>query len=289
MAIGDQIVDLAIYLKQAQKLDTINSVMDMGDQDLNLNYDQLQKKLSHLKIPEFETLFDRAKYYPERPRVSSSAFWQCLGIKETDRLDLFQLDRENDVKHVFYKIDLNYPLEKKVINKKYDLVTDVGNNEHPFNVAECFRSLHNLTNKNGLMLIQQSIFKGNGLYNFEIGFFESLAAANNYQILYSSYTVSYNNTYFSLPITTNILDIINIGAANTISVIYLFKKIDDDNFNYSYQDLGKEPTREEFFTNSLNFENLPPQRNYVPTNIEHLSIKKMIGVILKKIKKKILK
>jgi len=78
-------------------------------------------------------------------------------------------------------------------------------------------------------------------------------------------------------------------VANTISVIYLFKKIDDNNFNYSYQDLGKKPTREEFFINSLNFENLPPQRNYVPTNIEHLSVNKMLSVILKKIKDKIIK
>jgi hypothetical protein len=287
MAIGNQIVDLAIYLKQIGMLNTINSVLDMGDQDLNVDYENLKQKLKHLKIPKFENLFERSKYYPKRPRVSSSTFWQSLGINETDRLDLIQLERKNDAKHNFYKVDLNYPLDKKVVNKKYDLVTDIGNNEHPFNVSECFRSLHSLTSKNGLMLIQQSIFKGNGLYNFEIGFFESLAACNNYQILYSAYTISYNDVYFSLPITTGILDVININKASTISVIYLFKKINDEDFNYTYQDLGKKPTREEFFSNSLNFENLPPERNYVPTNISHLSIKKMLGVILKKMKTKI--
>jgi hypothetical protein len=288
MAIGNQIVDLVIYLKKIGKLNAINSVLDMGDQDLNLDYENIQRKLKHLEIPGFESLFERSKYYPKRPRVSSSTFWQSLGIKETDRLDLFQLERKNDVKHNFYKIDLNYPIEKKIINKKYDLVTDFGNNEHPFNVSECFRSLHNLTNKNGLMLIQQTVFKGNGLYSFEIGFFESLAACNNYQILYSAYSIYSNNIYFSLPITTDALDVININKTNTISVIYLFKKIDDEIFNYPYQELGKKPTREEFFTNSLNFENLTPERNYVPTHIDHLSIKKMLSTIIKKIKNKIL-
>jgi hypothetical protein len=287
MAIENQIIDLAIYLKQIGKLNSINSVLDMGDQDLNVNYEYLKNKLKHLKITEFENLFERSKYYPKRPRVSSSAFWQSLGINETDRLDLTQLERRNDVKHNFYKIDLNYPVDKRVVNKKYDLVTDIGNNEHPFNVSECFRSLHNFTSKNGLMLIQQSIFKGNGLYNFEIGFFESLAACNNYQILYSAYTISYNGIYFSLPIATDILDVININKVSTISVIYLFKKINDEDFNYTYQDLGKKPIREEFFSNSLNFENLPPERNYVPIHISHLSIKKMLNVILRKIKSKI--
>ena len=43
--------------------------------------------------------------------------------------------------------DLNYPVNEQLNLNQYDLVTDFGNNEHPFNVAESYRSMHSLTNK----------------------------------------------------------------------------------------------------------------------------------------------
>jgi len=289
MALGKQIIDIAVHLKKIGKLDNVKSAIDMGDQDINIEYSVLKNKLQHLKVQNFEKIFERAKNYPERPRVSSSALWQSLGIEKTDRLDLIQLERINDVNHSFYKVDLNYPIPNNLINMKYDLVTDIGNNEHPFNVGESYKTLHNLTNKEGLIIIQQGIFRGNGLYNFEIGFFESLAASNNYDILYSSYVIPYNNTYFCVPIDENALELINISKVEEISVIYVYKKNDNESFKYPYQDLGASPKRDEYFVNSLNFENNTPKRNYVPMKVSNLSIKLLISHLLKNIKKRIFK
>ena len=66
---------------------------------------------------------------------------------------------------------------------KYDLVTDFGNNEHPFNFIEAFITMHKLCKEKGYLMISQNIFKGNGFVNFDISFFENFAAVNNYSIL----------------------------------------------------------------------------------------------------------
>ena len=79
--------------------------------------------------------------------------------------------------------DLNFPI-KNDLNSKYDIVTDFGNNEHPFNVVRSFTNMHKLCKENGLLIIYQSLFKGNGYFNFDFSFFESIAAVNNYSILF---------------------------------------------------------------------------------------------------------
>ena len=40
---------------------------------------------------------------------------------------------------------------------KYDLVTDFGNNEHAFNIAEAYKTTHKLCKKDGLILGKPNI------------------------------------------------------------------------------------------------------------------------------------
>ena len=43
--------------------------------------------------------------------------------------------------------------------------------ENVFNVGEAYKSMYNLTKKNGFIWIFQSVFGGNGFFNFDASFF----------------------------------------------------------------------------------------------------------------------
>ena len=281
---GLKVVHLAVELFKNNYLKDLNSVIDMGDQDLHLSFSDLSNELDFISKETIEKNFENSKRFPERPRVSSSVLWNTLGFKKCSRLDLEKLDRDkNDICSEFLKVDLNFPIEDQTKFEKYDLVTDLGNNEHPFNVVESYISMHKLCKKSGLMLIHQNIFGGNGFYNFDISFFESMAAANNYSILYSCYTIDINNEYFSLPLSDNLLSVINLNKTKDIGVFYLFKKNDDNEFIMPYQGLGKKVKKNEIFTNFISRSNLMPSRNYLPMSYENIGFRKLISLMLKKI------
>ena len=284
MGLGLKVVHLAVELFKNNYLKDLNSVIDMGDQDLHLSFSDLSNELDFISKETIEKNFENSKRFPERPRVSSSVLWNTLGFKKCSRLDLEKLDRDkNDICSEFLKVDLNFPIEDQTKFEKYDLVTDLGNNEHPFNVVESYISMHKLCKKSGLMLIHQNIFGGNGFYNFDLSFFESMAAANNYSILYSCYTIDIDNEYFSLPLSDNLLSVINLNKTKDIGVFYLFKKNDDNEFIMPYQGLGKKVKKNEIFTNFISRSNLMPSRNYLPMSYENIGFRKLILLMLKKI------
>ena len=284
MGLGLKVIHLAIELYKNNYFKEYESVIDMGDQDLHISFDELSNELSFIDKDTFEKKFKSAKNFPERPRVSSSILWNTLGFKKCSRLDIEKIERDkNDICSEFLRVDLNFPLEKQTKFEKYDLVTDLGNNEHPFNVVESYISMHKLCNKSGLMLIHQNIFGGNGFFNFDISFFESMAAANNYSILYSCYTVDKKNEYFSFPLSDDLLSTINLNIIRDIGVFYLFKKNDDNEFVMPYQGLGKKESKNKFFTNLISRNNLMPSRNYLPMSYEDISFKHLLLILIKKI------
>ena len=120
MAIGSEfcIEALNYYMKGFFK--DIHSVVDMGDQDLNITYSNLVQYASQAGIKIDENIFERAKHFPERPRVHSSAFWKMLGVENAERIDISSLDRINpeDQKAVII-MDLNEPLLNKKLWNKY--------------------------------------------------------------------------------------------------------------------------------------------------------------------------
>ena len=75
--------------------------------------------------------------WPSHPRESTKSFWKMLGFSKTDCCDV------NNMHELIY-IDLNNPLNDQNLKNQYDLVTDFGNNEHPFNTAEAYRTMHRL-------------------------------------------------------------------------------------------------------------------------------------------------
>lgn len=287
MGLGIKSMHLALELYRNNYFKDSKSVIDMGDQDLHIDYDTLVKELNFIDISEFEKKYDRIKYFPERPRVSSSTFWDSLGFKICDRLDIEKIERSGeDICNNFLKVDLNFPIENQTIFEKYDLVTDFGNNEHPFNVIESYNSMHKLCKKFGLMLIHQNIFGGNGFFNFDISFFESIAAVNNYSILYSCYTFDKKGKYFSIPIDEDLLKCINLNEIKDIGVFYLFKKNNDKKFVFPYQGIGSSIERNEVFKSQINKQNIFPERTYLPKSLKNISGRLFIKYIKEKIFKK---
>ena len=86
--------------------------------------------------------------------------WKSFGANLTSRMDLVKLDRDTNDKSEHLIHDLNNPFDKKEFFEKYDLVTDIGNNEHPFNIAEAYRDhALKLCKKNGHMIIHQAYLR----------------------------------------------------------------------------------------------------------------------------------
>ncbi len=283
MGLGLKVIHLAVELYKNDYFKDFESVIDMGDQDLHVSFDDLSNELGFLDKSVVEKYFKGAKKFPERPRVSSSVLWHTLGFKKCSRLDIEKIERgSDDVCDEFLKVDLNFPIEKQTNFKKFDLVTDLGNNEHPFNVVESYISMHKLCKRSGLMLIHQNIFGGNGFYNFDLSFFESMAAVNNYSILYSCYTIDKNNKYFSIPLSEELFDLINLNKIRDIGVFYLFKKNDDNDFIMPYQGIGKKINKNEIYSNRISRQNVMPSRTYLPMYLEKIGVKKLFSLIKKK-------
>ena len=287
MALDFKILHLTSELYKRGFFKNIKSVIDMGDQDLNLTYEQLKNNLNFLDTKNFGEILTHAKTYPTRPRLSTSALWKIFGVENTDRLDVIKLDRiKEDPLNNFFKVDLNYPLEDQVKFTPYDFVTDLGNNEHPFNVVESYKSMHKLCKERGFMLIHQGIFGGNGFYNFDISFFENIAAVNNYTCLYSSLAFSNKNNFFCTPVDKTYLKMVDIKNIDVVEIIYIFQKNTKNDFVYPYQGSGKSIDYTEFYTNKINTINSFPTRTYIPKSYNDLSLRSFIKYLKNKFFKK---
>jgi hypothetical protein len=80
------------------------------------------------------------------------------------------------------KLDLNGPIK---LNRKFEVVINHGTAEHVFNIAQVFRTMHEYTVPNGMM-IHEAPFSGwieHGFYNLQPTLFFDLADFNQYEIL----------------------------------------------------------------------------------------------------------
>jgi len=147
MALGGKVLDIMFDLYERDFFKDIKTVIDMGDQDAFVSYSEIESRFTNNKIKFNEQAWRNAKNHPKRPRVSSSILWNSFGIKEAFRMDIVKLDRDSNDNNKHVIQDLNFPLKDKSLNQKFDLVTDFGNNEHPFNIVEAYKTMHNLCKK----------------------------------------------------------------------------------------------------------------------------------------------
>ncbi len=285
MAVGQAPAKIMLELYRKGLLQGRKSIVEMGSQDMNMNLSYFQDLLGSygMKVDDLAP-FDRMKSYPERPRTSSREFYKLLGLSEYSCVDL-------DKVHGAIPIDLNQPFSDQKWSNHFDVVTDFGTNEHIFNVGEAYRTLHRLCKQSGLMIIQQCIYLGNGFYNFDLGFFESLAAANGYEIMHSSYVVDVSATknQYHIPVARDLIKAVDWAKTDYLGICYVFKKVSNEDFKMPYQD----SYMSQVYKNqgySVNWLPTPPRYSYVPVvdrEFASTSFKTLIGIVFARIRQRL--
>ena len=287
MALGGKVLDIMFDLYERDSFKDIKTVIDMGDQDAFVSYSEIESRFTNNKIKFNEQAWRNAKNHPKRPRVSSSILWNSFGIKEAFRMDIVKLDRDSNDNNKHVIQDLNFPLKDKSLNQKFDLVTDFGNNEHPFNIVEAYKTMHNLCKKNGYMIIYQSYLNGNGFYQFDSCTIDNIAAVNNYSILNSNFVVRRNEMSVVTPLDKNYLKLIDLNNVENIDIFYLLKKNSSEDFKFPYQGGGKEHIPKEYYTLSNFHKGRSPEQIYLPHSVESINTKELLKSLFRRLFKKI--
>ena len=253
MKIG--LLNLALELKNNGVFNNVSNIMDMGTKTLRVHYDDLQYLFKQSGIKFDSKKFAFLKKFPKGKRKTNKLFWDELKVKYSC-LDINEEDGSEFV-------DLNFPFKNKKHLNKYDLVMDCGNNEHVFNVGEAYRTMYNLTKKEGFMWIYQSVFNGNGFFQYDIPFFEGLALANKMNIVHAAYVIGTNDyDQFLIPANKDLFNTIDLTKVKSVDISYILRKNFNNEFNYYYQyNLNKknpEPFSVNFITSKF-----PPERYYI--------------------------
>ena len=294
MGIDLNTAELIINLKFKGLFKSYNSVIDMGDQNFGpkINTEGL-REINNLFSKNSINLEKKIEEYEKNYNnnfLSSSFFWKILGFKNLDRLDMFFEDRNMDIDPVTNKFthDLNFKVENNKLKGQYDLVTDFGNNEHAFNVSNAVQTMHELSRKDGVMIIKQQIFNSNGFYNFTLDFFENLAAYNDYEINFSRLIFEFKGGE-RIYTSTNIknFDHINQNNLKEIDVIYIFRKTKNEEFRIPYQRI-KPPKAKNLPIYEYNFhgKSYPFEREYVYKDLYKIEYKELMNHIFKRTIKK---
>lgn len=263
MSIGS--VKAALELKRCGILDRIEDVFDMGGQELQLRYEDFVYLCKNAGLNPDSYEFEKLRTFPNFPRCSTRHFWKLLGARSAVCSDI---NRQHDSIY----IDLNQPLNDPTLEGKFDLVTDFGNNEHAFNVGEAYRTMHRLCRKGGLIWINQRVYGGNGFFCFDQSFFEGLAAANRYSVVYSAYVVTCGSepftNQFHIPCSKDLLECFDYSRINPVGIAYIFRKIEDNEFSPYYQ--GNVHRADERFILRFIGNGYPPEKYYVPAGTAQL-------------------
>lgn len=289
MGLGPAAVKLYIDLWQRGMFKDIKSVIETGSQELHMTrarFEDLVKCSGGLEKSYNRADFVDIDNWPDTPRCSSRALYKLLGVEKYVSLDLNE--EHGSIKH-----DLNEPFTDARHLGAFDLVTDHGTNEHAFNIAETYRTMHRLSKQNGYIVISQAVYGGNGYYNFDVPFFEGLAAANNYKILFCSYVVTTKDGHqFHIPPARELLatfDFAKMGT--TVGITYVFQKLGSDEFNYPYQGTLMATMRNNAGY-MLQFSAQPPSRTYVPaywaSDISTVGIKVLVRALIQKLRAKLI-
>lgn len=296
MGIGIASVQNLLELHNLRLLKNSKSVLEIGSQELHLKKADLEEliKIAGLDSKLLENI-PNIKNWPFGPRASSKYLYEILGIKDYQSIDM-------NGKHGAIIHDLNKPFNDTSKFNKFDIVTDFGSCEHVFNISECYKTLHNLVKPGGYLIVDQAILKGNGYFKFDESFFEGIAAANNYKIIFSSYVIntgdktkngSYNQ--FHIPRNHKLLDVLdysklgNIEKSDNIGIFSVMQKTTQDEFKIPYE--GKFMNK---IYNIAGFNRIyardPLSYTHIPSatiNVEEAPLTEIIKALLNWFKKKI--
>ena len=288
MGLGIAAVQNTLELWQQGLLKNSNKVIEMGSQELHLKAADLEElaTMAGVACYEKDKFLNLDNCYSPPPRCSSRPFYQMLGIEEYLSLDANE-------EHGARPHDFNLTFKDTSLYSQFDIVTDHGACEHAFNIAESYRTMHRLCKPGGLIVIAQALWGGNGYFLYDKSFFEGIAAANNYKIVFNSYTIS-TGTYtsagsahqFHIPMNRELLMTIDLNRVGAIGVYAVLQKQTDADFKFPYQGQYLAEQQGHFGFNRV-FHQDPPGYSYIP--VVHLEGKNLSGkILLKTLFKKII-
>ena len=285
MGIGITEVQLLLELHNQGKFNSFKNILDIGSHDLHVKKEDLRELVLQAGIDDtFVDQIENIDNWPSQPRASAKALYSSLGITEYSSFDI-----NGEIGAI--PIDLNLELKDNSLFNKFDIVTDFGTCEHIFNVSECYKTIHKITKVNGLIIINQSVFKGNGYFQFDRSFMEGIAAANNYKIIYACYVVgtsskTSNGTAkkFQIPLSEDLIKSFKDISSLTISMV--LQKTSNDNFKIPYQGILFNQKYNMFGFNKI-YSKDDLSLSYIPVyNIEGISFTKLLKVLLNKLRKR---
>lgn len=184
MGIGQQIIRLYSDIFKNFDPNKTYSVCELGRQNLVItnNVDEDFKNLYSLfnKTPNHEVMELSPK---DNWGIRARNLYESLGFNYTS-IDIDNEEKNEDPNSNII-MDINFDnLENSHFNK-FDLVTNYGTSEHLLNQFNFFKTMHDLTKKNGLMIHELPCMFGinHGMFKYEPKFFTDLARSNSYEIL----------------------------------------------------------------------------------------------------------
>ena len=287
MGLGIAAVQNTLELSKLGLLEGINKIVEMGSQELHLTALDLEEMIKMAGLNNFQkNKFPDIDNWPNSPRCSAKSFYQFLGIKEYVSIDM-------NKEHGSISLDFNLPLEDTSLYSQFDLVTDHGACEHAFNIAETYRTMHRLCKPNGLIVIAQSLWGGNGYFLYDESFFDGIAAANNYKIIFNSYVIATgsktpngSDNQFHIPLNRDLLKTIDLSKTS-IGVYVVLQKQDKSDFKFPYQGQYLAKKQGHFGYNRIYHQN-PLSSSFLPeAKITALSGRDLLKELFRRIKSRI--
>ena len=308
MGLSGGAVKLCLELWQRGYFKKIDSVIEMGSQELHITKTDFKNLVKSAGITDFdEKTVPNLGNWPDHPRTSAKAFYELLGAEEYAAIDMN--GEHHSVPH-----DLNTPMTDESMLGKFDLVTDHCANSHVFNTAEAYRTIHRLCKPGGLITLLTPVYGSNGYFNFDLSFYEGMAAANSYRIAFSSFVVSLKRQYLTaeermtipadadgtlidehhIPLSNDLLNTVDWSKDRpSLSICYVFEKQSDEDFQFPYQ--GEFMARElGNYGYELQFLATPPSRSYIPIRadsserlLESFPVRSLARHVLRRIGRKV--
>ena len=156
--------------------------------------------------------------------------------------------------------------------------------------------MHKLCKKDGLIIGILPLWKGNSYYLYDNCFFEGLAAANEYKILFNSYIVNsgkktqYGSEMdFHIPLNRELLNSFDMTKIKWIGVCAVMQKTSEKEFKYPYQGTVLK-NKERILGFNRQFYKDPLSHSYIPVfDLQTTPGKLLVKELFRKIKKKLIR
>jgi hypothetical protein len=264
VGVGVGAAKLLLELHGRRFFDGKQSIMEIGSQELHVTATDFAALMETAGMRDYDWRpFSDLEHYPGVPRMSAAPFYRLLGLPTYRSIDVNE-------DYGAIPLDLNVPLADDSLRGQFDVVTDFGSAEHVFNVSEAYRSIHRLCRADGLIIAIQGFYRGNGYYLFDHSFFEGLAMANGYDVLFASFVISPHvegsdaiHEQHHVPLSMDLLDTFDFAKIRRIEVCYVLRKTSDAEFVLPYQGTLMSE-RHRLAGYRLQFLPVPPARSWVP-------------------------